>query len=243
MVGHYVGHLPIVTLGSMSVTPAQIVKTTNVDEFVNHLIFSPVQTSKYNAGKTINLTYNAPGGMCRILLQTPRLRIPFGLSKFDAQAAPKFSMQFEFVTDSFFLELMNALDRKALLHVHANQNAALGVSGKSAEIIQDRQNPIVKKSDTWPDSFRTRVEMKAGKWPGIAVDASLNPIDIEDIKTGEGIGIIELGPLWLVNNSWGIKIVLRQLKYWPTSTLTDLLIEDETPPAQQSKAYSVQFED
>ena len=229
----------------MSLTPTQLVKPTTVEEFVNNLVFSPVQTSKYNAGKTINLTYSNPGSTCRILLQTPRLRIPFGLSKFEA-SPPKFSIQFEFVTDSFFLELMSALDRKALLHVHANQNAALGVSGKSAEIIQDRQNPIVKKSDSWPDSFRVRLDMKAGKWPGIAVDETLAPIDIEAIKTGEAIGIIELGPLWLVNGSWGVKIVLRQIKFWPSSNLTDLLIEDETEAIAASASrvpLSLQFSD
>ena len=224
----------------MSITPAQVVKPTSVDEFINNLIFSPVQVSKYNSAKTVNLTYANPGSTCRILLQTPRLRIPFGLSKFDAQAAPKFSIQFEFVADSFFSELMKALDRKALLHVHANQNATLGVCGKSIDIIQDRQNPIVKKNDTWPDSFRARVDMKNGKFPGVVVDERLLPISIEEVRTGEAIGIIELGPLWFVNGSWGIKIVLRQLKYWPTSNLTSLLIEDN---GDADNASFVQFQD
>ena len=230
----------------MSLTPTQLVKPATVEEFVNNLVFSPVQTSKYNAGKTINLTYSNPGSTCRILLQTPRLRIPFGLSKFEANP-PKFSIQFEFVTDSFFAELMGALDRKALLHVHANQQAALGVSGKSAEIIQDRQNPIVKKNDTWPDSFRVRCDMRAGKWPGLAVDETLQPIELESIKGGEAIAIIELGPLWLVNGAWGIKIVLRQIKYFHSTNLTSsLLIEDETEPVAASASsvpLSLQFED
>lgn len=252
--------------------PSQIIKPASVDEFLANLVFSPVKTSTYNSGKSIAVSYTLPGGsQCRILMQTPRLRIPFGLSKYEGEGATKFSLQLEFVTDSLFHQLMRALDQKALTVVSANQKACLGSTGKSVDIIKDRQYPIVKESTNgWcdgvpitlptlymycieapslrelarrrPDSFRAKLDVRHGTWNGLCVDANRLPFDWKEIKGGEGICLIELGPLWFVGGNWGIKATVAQIKFWPQQSMTELAIEDEPELMQGEIALASQFD-
>jgi hypothetical protein len=242
----------------MSTMPSQIIKPGTVDEFLANLTFSPVKTSTYNSGKSIAVSYTLPGGsQCRMLMQTPRMRLPFGISKYEGEGAAKFSLQLEFVTDSLFHCLMRALDKKALAVVVANQKACLGSVGKSVDIIKDRQYPIVKESQNgWcgsdpstlptlymftlapsptlrqlvtrrPDSFRGKLDVRHNTWNGICVDAQRCPFDWKEIKGGEGVCLIELGPLWFVGGNWGVKVTIQQIKFWPQQSMTELAIEDE----------------
>ena len=213
---------------------AQLVKAKSVEEFMSNIIFSPVKTSQFNNNKTINLSYQNPGATCKILLQTPRMRMPFGTSKFDSDGVVKYTIQLEFVAGSLFHEIMKALDKKILEVVQANQRVCLGTSDKNTDFIAARGYTIVKESlSGWPDSFRPKLEVRQGKWQGMAVDENRRAVDWEEIKAGEAVGIVELGPIWFVAGKFGVKVVLHQIKVWPATSMTELMIEEDENESPQ----------
>lgn len=211
----------------MSLRKEKITPTSS-DDFCRKLHFGSVKPYGNNC-KLIPLTFTKGTDQVGILLQMPKMRMPFGLSKFANEKGTAYSVQFDLEQGTSFYELLKAVDFKALQHVHANQREYLNESGQSLEYIRAKGCPLVKTNAKYPDRYNVQPKfaLSGGSPSGMIVDSKRLGISFDDISPGEGVAIVELTGIWAAAGRFGVKLTLLQLQCFPIASPTsELLIDD-----------------
>lgn len=200
--------------------------------------YSTVRTLD-NGGKVIYLSYNgAP-----LVLQTPEMHAPFGLSKWDNdKGGNKTTIDLSFkgketraVLAKFF-DNFAKLDEK--LVVDGAENSVSWLKKKYAEnVVKEFYTPIVKyakdkntgePTDKYPPTFKVTLPKKDGKYSFEVYnqDKQLVDIDAVELKGGKVTSLIQCLGIWVAGQKYGLSWKVLQMKVVPQSKINGYSFKD-----------------
>lgn len=189
--------------------------------------FSDVKAFGTNGGKIVYVSY----GRSPLILQTPAMRAPFGISKWENDGAPaKFTldMSFQGMESSkslqAFYDALEKMDARMIDDGFDNQ--ATWFRGKkytSKDIVEALYTPIVKhardretgeRTDRYAPTMKVNVPYKDGAFGCEVYDAKRNKIDLKNVETkGSSVtAIVQCTGVWFVGGKYGISFKAMQLK-------------------------------
>lgn len=182
-------------------------------------------TKNRAGGNMVSLLYN---NNRRIVVQTPMLFAPFGLSEYvpENNAGPvKYSVDLSFKghdTDpkvKQFMDTIKSIDERMVSLAVDNSKTWFGKQ-MSKEIVEELYRPLIKESKQ-PEKYAPTMKLKirpsrnSGEpFSDIqAFGSDKQPFDMKEFQAGTGIKcIIDFSPVWFVNKQFGLTLNLVQLE-------------------------------
>lgn len=182
------------------------------------------QTKNKAGGNQVFLLYD--GGK-RIIMQTPTMSVPFGVSEYvpENNSGPtKYSLDASFkgVPDDMrlnrFLETARSIDTRMIDLAVENSKAWFGKQ-MSREVVEELYRPLVKLSKT-PEKYAPTIKYKIRPardgGAGMNVEAfnhKREPFDMGDFQSGSSVKcIVDFAPIWFVNKQFGVTLSIVQLE-------------------------------
>jgi hypothetical protein len=198
---------------------------------IKNITYSDVRMSD-NGGKMVYLSYKKEP----LILQTPPMKAPFGLSKWDndgKNAAPKFTLDLSFggmdntPNIQMFYDVCESLDKRLVEDGFNHQ--ATWFKGKkygSTEIVEALYTPVIKyakdketgeRTDKYAPTIKVTVPFRDGNFDCLVFDEHRNPIDLKDVETkgGRVTALLRLSGIWFAGGKFGISWRVLQMKLVP----------------------------
>lgn len=181
---------------------------------------------KNGRGVFLNTTYKDNGFNKKVRLQTPKLRAPFGLSRWSDGESEKLTLSLSLEPldgndkeVQAFYEWLERLDAVIVQHVFEHQTDLfphLKQKGQrlSRDTILQLYSGLVRPSQNADFAPTTRIKVQEvfGKWPSV-YDAQREKVGYESIQKGcQVIGIVELGSIWVSATQLTASLRLVQLQ-------------------------------
>lgn len=210
-----------------------------------------------NGGKVIYVGIeNKP-----LILQTPEMTAPFGLSKWsaDSKGPDKYTLELSFKgretrpnIDTFY-HFAQDLDRKLVGDAMDNSMAWLKKKFTSREVLEALYTPMLKFAkdkttgeitDKYPPTFRLTLPNKDGRIAVDAYDANREPIDLSslELKGARVTAIVQCMGIWIAGGKFGCSWKAIQLKVLPQASIRGFAFRDvegeggDLPPAEPAPA-------
>ena len=196
------------------------------------VIFSKIRKNK-NGGRAVYL--NGPNN-CKIHLEVPKMRAPFGLSTFTDEATKKMTytlpLSFDVGEPSVddFKNKMSDLDDIIIKMVADNSVEWLGKKYGIPVIKEALYKPIVTpgKGD-YPATIKLKVlnDAKTGEFVPEAYNYQRENVELTSIEKGQRIRcIIEINQIWFIDNKFGVSVRLQQALLEPSKKLPRFAFRD-----------------
>lgn len=193
-----------------------------------------------NGGLRVDIEYKDPVLQgSTYLLQTPKLRLPFGLGNHGEEGANRFSLAMSL--DNFrsdnpveleFVKGIEAIDE----HIKrlATENSKLWFKkGMKYEVIEELYRPSIKYSDDWPPLFKAKLPFWSGKFNCEFYDKNRCKCDSTNLSNNcTCISLIQLTSLWFMDRQFGCTWAVRQVQIFPTIKYDAFLIKDSKEEEQ-----------
>lgn len=223
-----------------------IVQHTDFD--ASSVKFSDLRKNKMG-GKAVYIS-NANTGK-KMVLQLPKLRAPFGMSRFDDQNSGKSTFSLDLsLDDEEIRKKFEAVDDSIVKLVAANSKAWLG-KAHSATVVRDvLYKPIVKPAsdEKYAPTMKLKVLVDAeGNFVPEGFNSKREPIDLNSIEKGQSLyAIVHVSQIWIIDNKCGVTLRLEQLMTLPTDKIRGFafkLDEGEIEEAEEEEEYEDEEED
>jgi hypothetical protein len=182
------------------------------------IVFSGVEKTK-KGGKIVYLGVG-PEGKNRIVVQTPPMPMPFGITPY--QESPGGEIQSYSVDVSFrtadadprvraFLDTIKALDDR-LIDVATKNSAEWFGKKMPRDLVEEFYRKLLKQNPQYPPILKAKVGISASGEPtALFFDENRAPTGIEYLTKGCTIRMIcELSSVWFVNKTFGATFRLVQ---------------------------------
>jgi hypothetical protein len=174
-------------------------------------------------GNQVSLKYNENK---RIIMQTPVMTVPFGLSEFTPEnnAGPvKYSLDVSFKGSDTnpkveqFMSLMKSVDTKMITLAVENSKLWFGKQ-MSKEVVEELYRPLIKESKT-PEKYAPTMKIKirpsrnGEAFNMEAFTSDKEPFDMAGFQAGSTVKcIVDFSPVWFVNKQFGLTLNLMQME-------------------------------
>lgn len=200
-------------------------------------------TKNRAGGNQVSLLYN---NNRRIVVQTPMMSAPFGLSEYvpENNAGPvKYSIDLSFKghdTDpkvKQFMDIIRTIDERMVSLAVEHSKTWFGKQ-MSKEIVEELYRPLIKESKQ-PEKYAPTMKLKIRPSRNTndpfgdiqAFNSDKEPFHMKDFQAGSGVKcIIDFSPIWFVNKQFGMTLNLVQL-------------EVKTMPAGKLQGFAFQSDD
>jgi len=178
-----------------------------------HLSFSPMQ--KTSKGQKV-VYVNNPKSKARVRIQTPIMRAPFGLSRFDDTNTgnASFSLDLSFNGRDTnpkldkFLQTCRALDEYVLDVAEERSEEWFGKK-MSRDILREFHRPVVRDASD-PSKYEPTVRLKVTNYSEV-YDESRSRVEMDSLVKGcTARGIIEPS-FWMIGKSFGLSLRIIQV--------------------------------
>lgn len=176
-----------------------------------------------------NVVYLNYANKQKLILQTPEIYAPFGISSFideKTNTEPKYSVDISFrgtdedVRVAMFYEKMKELDETLITSGTEKSKEWFGKK-HSKEIMENFYRPLVKPAKN--ERYAPTMKLKIRNLNEInCFDINQNKLEIQEaLKPGVKLqAIIEIGSVWFINKTmYGMSWNLIQLKVFPTNKI------------------------
>lgn len=174
-----------------------------------------------NGGKMISLFHKGKP----LIIQTPNMEVPYGLSKFPGDKGDKLSLDVSFkgnqqsVKD--ILDLMKAIDAFCVQEAHKNSFAWLKQKSQSLAVMEALYTSVVRYpkdketgeiTDKYPPTMKLNIPTRDGKMRVDVFDINRNTVDIESVnlKGATVASIIRCNGIWVAGGKFGCKFNVLQ---------------------------------
>jgi hypothetical protein len=206
--------------------------TLSKDFDISNVSFSDVKTLD-NGGKLVYVSYRkAP-----LLLQTPQMKAPFGLSKWDndGKASAKYTLDLSFQgvdgsnSLSAFQKVLETIDDRLVTDGFANQSTWFkGKKYASREIVEALYTPVMKyakdretgeKTDKYPPTVKLTVPFKDDAFTCDVYDDKKELVDLAALETkgSKVTAIIQCMGVWMAGGRYGASWKIVQMRVLPSS--------------------------
>jgi len=225
----------------------KIVQPKNLD--ISEITFDAVKKTQMGG----NIVYFKHEGNQRLVLQTPVLNAPFGLSTYtdDKTGVTKYSLDVSFrgmdedPKIQQFFKKMQGLDTFTMDTAVANSKDWFGKK-QSKEVIENFYRPLVKPSKD-PTKYAPTMKMKIqtkrnGDIDLTAFDSEQNELNITDaLSPGCKVkAIVEASSVWFVNKTmFGITWKLVQLQVMPSDKISGFSFQEDDEEEEEYEEEEV----
>ena len=180
----------------------------------NNIRFAPMEKNK-KGGKIVNVSYGPEVSKRRVILQTPIVSIPFGVTPYQEVSTGEiqsYSIDISFRNMNSdpkmadFLDRMRGLDNLLLDTGVENSKEWFG-KPMNRELVQEFCRKLVKDpaNTQYPPTMKVKVPMVNGEPSAMFFDENRNPVKIDYFTKGTTVKmILELSSVWFVNKNYGI---------------------------------------
>ena len=214
-----------------------------------------------NGSKIVWVNLRLPGGDKPLIVQTPEMSAPFGISvwRSDNGGPDKHSLDVSFAgresreSVQEFYDLMSAFDKRLLQDAMDNSQAWFGKKFPSLDVVEALRTPMIKvgKGD-YPPTFSMKLPFRDGKFQFPSFDTKRKEMDLFEVINSEGKGkggryraILQCAGIWIVGTKFGCTWRVRQLMVSKPAQLTsfafqrteedDLVKDEDEDPKNQDK--------
>jgi hypothetical protein len=196
------------------------------------LTFSALQKNS-QGGKQVFVSRE--GTKSKIVLQTPVLSLPFGITPYqDASTGSiqSWSMDVSFRNNPEFLELMHGVD-EALVAVATNRSQEWFQKQLTPEVVAEFTRKLVKEPNNpqYAPTMRIKIPCVNGQEQAKFYDENREVVPLEYVTKGCSVKVImELSPVWFLNRTVGISWKALQVAVVgkPKSIGDYAFVDDET---------------
>lgn len=169
-------------------------------------------------GNQVSLMYNEKRGS--ILIQTPTMRAPFGLSEYVPEnGEPKYSIDVSFNGYNSnpkirqFLDVVKAVDEH-MISMGVEHSVEWFGKKMSREVVEELYRPLVKESKQ-PEKYAPTCKCKIRDLHKVeAYTKNRESYSVSDLLPGSSIRmILEFSPIWFVNKQFGVTLNILQLEF------------------------------
>lgn len=213
------------------------------------------QTKNKSGGNQVSLLYE---GSRRIILQTPKMAVPFGVSEYvpENNAGPvKYSLDASFkgvpedARLNIFLDVAHAIDARMVDLAVEHSKAWFGKQ-MSREIVEELYRPLVKPSKQ-PEKYAPTIKFKIrpARDGGVgmnvqAYDKNRQAFDMSDFQAGSTVKcIVDFAPIWFVNKQFGVTLNIVQLEVvsLPAGKLQGFAFHNESDDEAEAEFSDPEF--
>lgn len=219
---------------------------------ISKFTFGDPSINKYG-GKSSRVRYDGQD----FYIQTPRMRLPYGMSKFEEKDKegkdPKFSLDFSFAGYEKdengephdqkiheFFEFLNKMHNLLISTAQKNSATWLDIEDANTAVVKAlvrdtikyaKDKKTKKVTDKYPPTLKAKVGYWQGKFMVNAFDADKNPIaDLQTfvVPRTEAIAILKLTGVNFAGGKVGYSFQLHQVKFYPPVSMPSYaFIDDE----------------
>jgi hypothetical protein len=206
-----------------------------------------------SGGKSMYISHiDATGNSVPLMIQTPEMRSPFGLSRWDktekgSDGIEKESFKYDLLLGfdgketrenlATFYDQIEKLDKKMVHDCMENSLNWLGKKYTSLEVIQELYTPMIRYSrdkntgeinEKYAPTFKITVPFRDGKFQCNAYGPDKKEIDLSTINLqGARItAIIQCVGAWFVGRKFGVSFKVAQLKVMPRTNIPKFAFRD-----------------
>lgn len=195
----------------------QIIKSNKFD--ISQLSYDNVAKNKAGG----NIVYLKYDNHKKIILQTPYMFAPFGISVFtdDSTNTSKYSLDFSFKdkeTDdkvASFYSTLESIDDFMIQHAVTNSKEWFGKK-MSAEVVKELYRPLIKESKDpakYASTIKYKIRSNGDKLNVEAFDDNKEVFDMDNFVAGsKARALIELTSIWFVNKQFGCTFTTLSLQ-------------------------------
>ena len=179
----------------------------------------------------------------QLLIQTPLMKLPYGLGKYDDGERCKYSLDLSFGGDSpkvtALKNKLEEIDSKVLDDSVTNSLNWFKKKKQTKEVSQALFTPAVKvamsegePTDKYPPTFKAKLHYSNDKFRVLCFDQDKQPVnpDLNALITkGQSVrAIVQLVGLWFAGSKFGISYEVKQLKMNPSSTISTYAFAEDS---------------
>jgi len=214
--------------------------TVNLSNFsADQLVYGAAKLNR-RGGITVPLGIKTAKGTEPILVQTPKLRAPFGVSCFD-ETAEDARYTISVSLDDFapngnaheFYEFLKAFDESNV--ETARSHSADWFKGKqhSKDLLQELYKPMCippKPGSEYAPMFRGKLRSFKNDIKTLCFDENKELVDMrEAVAAGTDVRmLVEIVSLWFMSNNFGALCVIHQVLASPRNQFDEFAFDDET---------------
>ena len=224
--------------------PYTVCKCEQVD--FNNVVFCQPRTNMNN-GRNVDIKYRNPqtGDLTALWIQTPKMRIPFGVGSSanfadsNRDKAPNFSIDLSLsglrsgnnqaVAD--FEQFCNKWDNMIVLAAAQNTQNWFGRE-RSENTIRELQKTLLKEPSNMKYDPTIKIKLprhQRNGWTTMVFDQDNQPLTVDDLNVGdEAIAIFETKYLWFVGNQFGTSLEGKQFKSFHKEELKHCIVMEDT---------------
>ena len=205
---------------------ASITHYTELD--ASNVSFSELRKNKMG-GKGVYISKNES----KLMLQFPKLRMPFGLGEYTDQTSGRttYSVDLSLQDQDELRQTLDSLDDTVVETVAKNSKAWLGKAHSEAVIKQALYKPIVKlpADEKYAPTIKLKVQVdNNNKFVSKCYNNKQEEMSLKDLQKGQYVrAIAHVSQIWIIDNKFGVTMRLEQLQAFPTDKLTGFAFLDD----------------
>ena len=179
-----------------------------------------------------------------VIVQTPKMSCPYGLSRFDGGDTVKYTLDLSFrgrdenPKIEQFYDLLSEIDEKVLVDSSKNSQTWFKKKTQSKDVSEALFSPSIRvatengePTDKYPPTFKSKVGNYDGKFKVLSFNDEKEPItdDLASVlNKGQTVrGIVKLSGIWFAGGKFGMTWELLQLKFTPRTSIENYSFVDE----------------
>lgn len=210
------------------------IKVIHISQFNAKNLVPSAPKRNQNGGLRIDLDYKDPNlNGSHYLIQTPKLRLPFGMQQYDGKDDKSNSYSLSLSLDNYrdlsnheceFLKGIKSIDEHIKALAIENSQAWFRKAMKK-DVIDELFSSSIKESSDWPPTMRCKLPFYQGKFNCDFYDQSRQKCNVDSIIQGcHIIGLVNVTSIWFVNNRFGVSWQLKQLQVFQPPKYDTFLI-------------------
>lgn len=211
------------------------IKVIHISQFSPTNLVPSAPKRNQNGGLRIDLDYKDPVlNGSHYLVQTPKLRLPFGMQQYDGKDDKSSSYSLSLSLDNYrdlssheneFLKGIKAIDEHIKSLAIENSQAWFRKTMKK-DVIEELFSSSIRETNDWPPTFKAKLPYYNGKFNCDFYDQSRKKCQVDSITQNcHIIGLVNVTSIWFVNNRFGIQWALKQLQVFERPKYDSFLIQ------------------
>lgn len=197
-----------------------------------------------NGGLRVDCEYKDPAlGGSVYLIQTPKLRLPFGLGQQEhdnRSASYSLSMSLDNYKNNNPVEIefvrgIELIDEQVKKLACENSRTWFKKQMKM-DVIDELFRPTIRYSDDWPPLFRCKLPYWSGKFSCDFYDQHRSKCDHDAVKNGcNVISLVQLSSLWFMDKQFGCTWTVKQVQTFPAVRYDAFLIQENKDEGEKEE--------
>tara|TARA_B000000437_G_scaffold219091_1_gene199835 strand:- start:3056 stop:3799 length:744 start_codon:yes stop_codon:yes gene_type:complete len=212
------------------------VKVIHISSFKPQNIVPSAPKRNASGGLRIDLDYKDPSmGNKHYLIQTPKLRVPFGINAYDNKDDRPSSYSVSLSFDNYkeltnheceFVKAVKQIDHHVKTLALENCESWFRKKMKK-EVLEELYTSSIKESNEYPPTLRVKLPYFSGKFSCDFYDQNKEKVDEQNVVPKcHVIGLLNLTSIWFVGSKFGVSFQMKQMQIFAPAKFDGFMISE-----------------